>query len=68
MQPIHNRMPVILSPDDYARWLSRDIPGEAVADLLRPCNEQDMEAYPVSTRVNNVRNDAPDLIDRAHPP
>jgi putative SOS response-associated peptidase YedK len=32
-------------------------------DLLRPCPDDWLEAYPVSTRVNNVRNDGPDLIE-----
>jgi putative SOS response-associated peptidase YedK len=58
MSPIHNRMPVIIAPKDYARWLGD---GD-VSDLLCPFDAEKMEAYAISTRVNNVRNDAPDLI------
>ena len=61
LEPIHNRMPVIVGADGFDRWLS---PGVDVADLLRPYDADAMEAYPVSTRVNNVRNDAPELVQR----
>jgi putative SOS response-associated peptidase YedK len=47
--PIHNRMPVILGPADYDRWLTAEAPPE---DLLRPFPADVMEAYPVSTWVN----------------
>lgn len=63
MKSIHNRMPVILQDRDYDRWLSRDVPGDAVVDLLRPY-EGALEAYPVSTLVNKPSNDSPNLIDR----
>jgi putative SOS response-associated peptidase YedK len=58
---IHNRMPVILSPTDYDRWLDPSQPG--AQELLRPCPDDWLEAYPVSTRVNTPRNDAADLIE-----
>ncbi len=57
MKEIHDRMPVILQPADYERWLDRATPGDGVADLLRPRNPEDMDAYPVSTLVNSPRND-----------
>jgi len=60
LQPIHNRMPVIIAPQDYARWLGE---GDAL-DMVRPYDAAQMEAYPVSTRVNNVRNQGPELIER----
>lgn len=56
--PIHNRMPVIVDPLDYSMWLD---PGDNPEDglhLLRPYESQEMEAYPVSTAVNNPRNDS----------
>jgi putative SOS response-associated peptidase YedK len=62
MTPIHNRMPLILAEGDYERWLNREIPGEEVADLLKP-SHADLEARPVSTAVNSVKNDGPELID-----
>ena len=56
MQTIHDRMPVIVSPTSYDRWL--DPSNDDVDDLLAPfCGE--LQIYPVSTRVNAVRNDDP---------
>lgn len=59
--PIHDRMPVIVAPASYDRWLDPAIadPGE----LLAPYPADLMMAYPVSTRVNNVRNEGPELIE-----
>jgi putative SOS response-associated peptidase YedK len=66
MEPIHNRMPVILLPDAYQRWLD---PGEQapsrLQDLLRPYPAVEMAAYPVSRRVNNPANDTVDCIKPA---
>ena len=60
--PIHDRMPVIVGPDDYAAWL-----GEADADrlraIMRPNPADLMKAWPVSTRVNGVRDDDAGLIE-----
>lgn len=54
----HDRMPVILHAADYARWL-----GDAdAASLISPFPPEEMEAYPVSTRVNGVKDDDPGLI------
>ena len=60
MAPLHNRMPVILDPADYDTWLDPTQP-DAEA-LLRPCSDDWLEVVPVSTGVNNVRNEGPDLI------
>jgi putative SOS response-associated peptidase YedK len=63
---IHNRMPVILPPEDYDMWLD---PGfeeqEALTSLLRVYPSEVMEAYPVSRRVNSPSNNAPDCIEPA---
>lgn len=61
---IHDRMPVILHEKDYARWLG-DYPDPA--DLLAPFPSELMKVWPVSTRVNNVRNQEPDLLDPIEP-
>ena len=53
---IHDRMPVIIGPDDYGTWLD-----EGGGDLLRPCAAA-MEAYPVSREVNNPRNQGAALV------
>ena len=53
---IHSRMPVIINPDDYDAWLN-----EGGEKMLTPY-QGDMETYPVSTRVNNPRNQGSELI------
>ena len=60
-QRLHDRMPVILEPENYQSWLEADDPRE----LLRPCPVEMLTAFPVSTRVNTPKNNAPDLIDPA---
>lgn len=55
---VHNRMPAILRPDDYDIWLDpgfRDI--QTLASMLVPYNANPMRSFPVSTRVNSVKND-----------
>ncbi len=56
LQEIHPRMPVILESADYDHWLDVDSTAP-VQSLLRPAPDEWLMAYPVSTRVNNVRND-----------
>ena len=69
VQPFHHRMAVILSPDQYDWWLSEDLFGEAEAKVLQePFSGEGMEAYAVSTEVNNVANDHPALIEPYEPP
>jgi len=63
MEPIHNRMPVILAPEDYDRWLDPAIQKpEQLQPLLRPYPSDAMLALAVSTHVNSPRNDDPDCI------
>jgi len=68
MEPIHNRMPVILEPRDYDRWLEPGDPARPPADLLRPFPAEQMCAWPVSDRVGNVRNNDPRLLEPWLPP
>ena len=63
MQPIHQRMPVILRPEDYDAWLAPDANSSDVQSLLRPYPADDFVAHPVSTRVNNTRNDDASLVE-----
>jgi putative SOS response-associated peptidase YedK len=58
---IHDRMPVILPPDAYHRWLSPIEPDPR--DLLVPYPSEKMRMWPISTRVNTPRNDTPDILD-----
>jgi putative SOS response-associated peptidase YedK len=62
--PIHDRMPVIIAPEDYGKWL-----GEEEADpvrllqMLKPFPAEAMMAFPVDARVGNVKNDEAALIE-----
>ena len=67
MEPIHNRMPVILDPKDFDRWLDAGDPSRPPVDLLRPYPAERMCAWQVSGRVGNVRNNEPGLLDPAAP-
>jgi putative SOS response-associated peptidase YedK len=53
--PLHNRMPVLLDPEDYAGWLAGD------AGLLRSYPAEGMSCWKVNPAVGNVRNDRPGL-------
>ena len=63
MQSIHDRMPVILHPRDYDKWLdTAPQTPENLDPLLKPFPTEEMTAYPVSTLVNKVTNDRPELV------
>jgi putative SOS response-associated peptidase YedK len=59
---VHDRMPVLLQPEDFDSWLT----GTAGAELLKPAPNDYLQAWPVSRQVNSSRapNDDPTLIDR----
>lgn len=57
---VHDRMPVIIAPADYAAWL--DPANGRAGGLMRPYPESAMEAWPVSRRVNTPREDDAALI------
>jgi putative SOS response-associated peptidase YedK len=64
LQPIHNRMPVILHPEDYDLWLDPKIQeADRLQPLLRPYSTDKMAAYPVSRWVNSPGNDDPRCIE-----
>jgi putative SOS response-associated peptidase YedK len=58
---VHDRMPVILSQDEYDRWLDPDF--KSAQSLLHPYSSDKMLSYPVSTSVNSPSHDAPDCIE-----
>ena len=65
LQPVHDRMPVILHPEDYALWLDEDVrKTDLLRELLQPYPAQEMTAYPVSTLVNSTRQQGAGLVDR----
>lgn len=64
VRTIHDRMPVILPPGDYDRWLDPKLQDPAaLKPLLRPYPADEMEAWPVATLVNSPKNDRPELIE-----
>ena len=63
LAPIHERMPCILAPQDYGRWLDpAQHDREVLQALLRPADPALVAAYPVGPAVGNARNESPDLI------
>jgi putative SOS response-associated peptidase YedK len=80
VEPMHDRMPAILEPHEYDRWLTTDpdnanpntkpTAGDASRppiDLLRPYPAEKMMAWRVADRVGNVRNDDAQLLERVEP-
>ncbi len=66
MAAIHDRMPVILGRDDWSTWLDRDNDDlDMLGRLLGPAPDDLLTTTPVSTQVNNVRNNGPELIEEA---
>lgn len=59
---IHDRMPAILNKEQEELWLSNDLAPEELLKLIEPYPDEAMEAYPVSKKVNNVRNNNPSLV------
>lgn len=69
MRDVHDRMPVILAPGDFATWLDPDLGERSRLDpLLAPCPSDRLELFPVSRRVNDPTNDAPVCIEPALDP
>jgi putative SOS response-associated peptidase YedK len=66
VRPVHDRMPVILSPAERDAWLDPATPADRLQALLRPYAGP-LAAHPVSTRVNSPRNDGPELIEPVDP-
>ncbi len=60
LEPLHERMPVVLEAADWSTWLGEDTTD--VAPLMRP-SAAEFRVWPVGTAVNNVRNDSAGLLD-----
>jgi putative SOS response-associated peptidase YedK len=63
MTSIHNRMPVILRREDEAEWLDPEVTDPGIVALLQPYPAETTMAQPVSSAVNNTRNNGPELIE-----
>jgi len=69
LAPVHDRMPVVLAPEAWDTWLdpaNGDL--KALRDLLVPAPAADFELYPVSTLVNDVAHEGPELVAPLPPP
>jgi putative SOS response-associated peptidase YedK len=63
MSQIHNRMPVILDASDREAWLDPSTAADDLRSLIRPAPDGILDAYRVSTRLNNPRYDEADILD-----
>lgn len=64
MRPIHDRMPVLVRPEDHAAWLDRETPLEDVKGILERWPKlSEVEAYPVSAIMNSPRHDTPENVE-----
>ena len=59
---VHDRMPVILNPKDYDRWLERGTAEQPPVDLLRPYEADEMTATKANPAVGSVRNNGPEML------
>jgi putative SOS response-associated peptidase YedK len=64
VSPVHDRMPVILSKNEYRSWLDHRADPEELMHLLQTRNVPGLKQYPVSTYVNNTRHDDIKCIER----
>jgi putative SOS response-associated peptidase YedK len=62
---VHERMPVILYPDDWQRLIDNRRNGNDVKHLLRPFHAEKMDCYRVSPLVNNAKNDSAECLKPA---
>jgi putative SOS response-associated peptidase YedK len=64
LRPVHDRMPVILHPEDYEMWLANDARKiDLMKELMRPYPSSEMVSHPVSTLVNNTSNVGAELLN-----
>jgi putative SOS response-associated peptidase YedK len=63
LSSLHSRMPLIIKPDHYNKWLSPNLPISQVLDILADNYNDRMNAYPVSNGVNIPGNQSPDIIN-----
>ncbi len=64
MEPIHDRMPVILKPDDFDLWFDPEVKDpNLLKPLPRPYPSAEMIVQPVTSKVNKASYDAPDRVE-----
>ncbi len=66
MAAIHDRMPVIIRPEEYATWIDPNLTDIIrIQSMARPYPERLMETYPISRKIDSPQYDSPDLIEPA---
>lgn len=65
MEDIHDRMPAFLHPEEFDQWLNADGEEDLLLDMLQPYPDDALDEHIVPKAVGNVRNNNPDLIQRA---
>tara|TARA_B100001123_G_scaffold441464_2_gene582701 strand:- start:1550 stop:2296 length:747 start_codon:yes stop_codon:yes gene_type:complete len=68
MEPLHDRMPVILANQDLKPWLSGDTRESELLELTAPYPAKKMDAYSITSLVNSPRNNAPELLEKLEIP
>jgi putative SOS response-associated peptidase YedK len=69
LQPMHDRMPLILEPSDFTLWLDRGVTKvEDLQPIMRPLPQEALTFYPVSMKVNNARFEDPICVQRIAEP
>jgi len=67
IRTLHDRMPVIVAPEHFGRWLDPKTPLNEVAMQIAPCPDAEIAMHPVARAVGNVKNNAPGLIEAVAP-
>jgi putative SOS response-associated peptidase YedK len=63
IRPLHNRMPVIFSEEDWPKWLWEETAAEGeLKAMLKPYPSDQKELWPFDRKVGNFRNDGPELV------
>lgn len=60
---VHDRMPVIIEPEDRSLWLNPDSPEERLRPLLKPCGEDELRLVRVSKHVNRPDHEDPSCLE-----
>jgi putative SOS response-associated peptidase YedK len=64
MRELHDRMPVIIEPEDFDRWMDPSVEDlDTLVRLLRPCAAGVLAAFPVGAYINNPRNEGPQCVE-----
>lgn len=63
VRAVHDRMPVLIAPQDRGAWLDRETPADVLAGMMAPSPAGTFASHPVSTRVNRPDDDDPRLVE-----